>query len=37
MMEMSSVLIVVMVVICGGMMAGAVWAMVRGRRDRSDD
>jgi hypothetical protein len=40
MMEMSTVLIVamvlMMVVMCGGMMAGAVWAMVRRRRDRSD-
>jgi hypothetical protein len=41
MMEMSTVLIAVMVlmmvVMCGGMMVGAVWAMVRRRRDRSGD
>jgi hypothetical protein len=40
MMEMSGALlvamVVMMVVMCGGMMAGAVWAMVRRRRDRSD-
>lgn len=29
-------LVVVMVVICGGMMFGMVWAMVRRRRDRGD-
>jgi hypothetical protein len=38
MMEMSGVLIavmvVMMVVMCGGMMAGAVWSIVRRRRDR---
>jgi hypothetical protein len=40
MMEMSTVLIVamvlMMVVMCGGMMAGAVWAFVRRRRGRDD-
>jgi ABC-type dipeptide/oligopeptide/nickel transport system permease subunit len=39
-METSTALIVAMVVVmvamCGGMMAGAAWAMVRRRRDRSD-
>jgi hypothetical protein len=41
MMDMSTVLIagmvVMMVVMCGGMVATAVWAMLRRRRDRSDD
>ena len=40
MMEMSTVLIVamvlMMVVMFGGMVFGAVWAVLRRRRDRSD-
>jgi hypothetical protein len=41
MMDMSTVLIVamvlMMVVMCGGMMAGAVWAIFRRRRDRHNE
>lgn len=37
-MDMSTVLIIgmvlMMVVVCGGMMAGAVWTFVRRRRDQ---
>jgi hypothetical protein len=39
-MDMGTALIVamvlMMVVMCGGMMAGALWAIVRRRRDRQD-
>jgi hypothetical protein len=30
-------MVLMMVVMCGGMMAGAVWAVFRRRRDRHDD
>jgi hypothetical protein len=39
-MEMSTfviaAMVLMMVVICGGMMIGMVWPMIRRRRDRSD-
>ena len=39
-MDISTVLIVAMVlmmlVMCGGMVAGGVWALIRRRRDRGD-
>jgi hypothetical protein len=39
--DMSTVLIIgmalMMVVMCGGMVAGVVWAVIRRRRDHNDE